>query len=163
MSGHQRSKIVHLGSPEVKKQISQEFPRSSCKVTRGQKAKFLQKSQDRHFGSPEIREQNIQRIPEISVWGHQRSKSKISKECPRSSAWGHQRSKSKLSKIPTTGKESLSLWAFWFPVVAHWLVFPTPLLMLSTKHNGSRLHFLSLWYDPACSWTPNPSTARRML
>ena len=28
-----------------------------------------------------------------------------------------------------------------FPVVAHWLVFPTPLLMLSTKHNGSRFHF----------------------
>ena len=28
-----------------------------------------------------------------------------------------------------------------FPVVAHWLVFPTPSLMLSTKHNGSRFHF----------------------
>ena len=32
-----------------------------------------------------------------------------------------------------------------FPVVAHWLVFPTPLLMLSTKHNGSRLHFFKVF------------------
>ena len=30
-----------------------------------------------------------------------------------------------------------------FPVVAHWLVFPTPLVMLSTKHNGSRFHLLN--------------------
>ncbi|KAJ8037956.1 hypothetical protein HOLleu_18908 [Holothuria leucospilota] len=32
-----------------------------------------------------------------------------------------------------------------FPVVAHWLVFPTPLLMLSTKHKGSRFHFFSVF------------------
>ena len=30
-----------------------------------------------------------------------------------------------------------------FPVVAHWLVFPTPLVMLSTKHNGRRFHLLN--------------------
>ncbi|KAJ8044527.1 hypothetical protein HOLleu_07304 [Holothuria leucospilota] len=69
-----------------------------------------------HLRSPEVKKQNFPRIPNIVIWGHQRSKSKISQELPRLSygvtevkkqnfpkipkiiIWGHQQSKSKISQ-----------------------------------------------------------------
>ncbi|KAJ8029513.1 hypothetical protein HOLleu_28924 [Holothuria leucospilota] len=91
-----------MGSSEVKKQniasipkivlwfhqrseskISQEFPRSLSGVIRGQKAKFPKNSQDHNLRSPRVKKQNFPRISKIVIWGHQRSKSKISQEFPR--------------------------------------------------------------------------------
>ena len=115
----------------------------SYQVTRGQrlsiwghqrsKSKFPKNSQDLHVRSPEVRKQSFSRSPKIVILGHRRSESKISKEFPRSlfevtrgqkvnylkNAQDHQLGvtrgqKANFPKNPTTGKESLSLWAFWF-------------------------------------------------
>ncbi|KAJ8047816.1 hypothetical protein HOLleu_06918 [Holothuria leucospilota] len=100
--GHQRSKSkisqefqsLLLGSPEVKKQISQEFPRSSSEVTSSQKAKFLNNSQDCHG----VTRCKKARIPKSVIWGHKRSESKISREFPRSSSGVTRGQKAKFPK-----------------------------------------------------------------
>ncbi|KAJ8037436.1 hypothetical protein HOLleu_18247 [Holothuria leucospilota] len=58
----------------------------SSGVTRGKKAKFPKKSQEYYMGSPNVKKQNYPRIPKSFMWGHQRSKSKISQDFPRSSS-----------------------------------------------------------------------------
>ena len=47
-----------------------------------------------------------------------------------------------------------------FPVVAHWLVFPIPLLLLSTKHNGSRFRFLKSLVWPGLESNSTPSDCK---
>ena len=50
-----------------------------------------------HLLSPEVKQQNSSTIPMTVIWGHQRSKSRISEEF-KMIVWGHQRSQSKFSQ-----------------------------------------------------------------
>ncbi|KAJ8041720.1 hypothetical protein HOLleu_12612 [Holothuria leucospilota] len=62
--------------------------------------------------SPKVKKQNFQRIPKINIWGHQRSKSKISQVFPRSSSGVTRGQKAKFAKNlqdpRSIGVESLS-------------------------------------------------------
>ncbi|KAJ8035848.1 hypothetical protein HOLleu_19653 [Holothuria leucospilota] len=83
--GYQRSKSKisqdrHLGSSRVKKQ---NFPRIP-KIVMGSPEVKSKYSQDNHQESPEVKQHNIPSIPKIVIWGHQRSKSKLSQEFSRS-------------------------------------------------------------------------------